>query len=511
MGFMNIFKHFLGSDWGVHPDDHKRPAADAATRRLPVPPRVHLMLSQHVGAPSRPVVLVGQKVKKGELIAAAQGNISAPLHASTSGVVSAIGEITAPHASGLGGMAISIDADGDDAWLENELPADPFALSPAEIATRVAAAGVVGWGGATFPSSVKLNLGRRSGIDTLIVNGSECEPYLSCDDRLMRDKAADIVAGIRLMLVSTGAKVAKVGIEDNKPEAIAAMREAAARFGEIEITPVPARYPMGSDRQLIVELTGREVPSDARAADVGVIVHNVGTAYSVNQAVCLGRPLVSRLMTLNGAAVQAPGNYEVPLGTLISDWVAFAGGTQADVAKIVMGGPMMGTVLPHLRVPVVKGTSGILLLNAAEAAASEPEPCIRCGSCVKACPMGLLPLEMSARIRNDDMEGAVGLGLSDCIACGCCAYVCPSRIPLVQYFYHAKGDLSSRERAKLRTEATKKLAQQRQERLEREAREKAEAAAKRKAEREAAAAAKAAAEAAAKPVAVNAEKQGESA
>lgn len=502
MGFMNLFKHFLGKDWGVHPADHKRPASDVPTRKLPIPPRLHLMLSQHVGAPSRPIVLVGEKVKKGQLIAAAQGNISAPLHASTSGTISAIGEITAPHASGLTGMAISIDSDGEDAWIETEVIADPFSLSPEDIAKRVAAAGVVGLGGATFPSSVKLNLGRRSKIDTLIMNGSECEPYLSCDDRLMRDRAADIVTGIRLMLISTGAGEARVGIEDNKPEAIAAMREAAARFDNVSIFPVPARYPMGSDRQLIVELTGREVPSDARAADVGVIVHNVGTAYAVQQAVCLGRPLLSRVMTLNGGAAATPGNYEVPLGTLISDLVAFTGGTRGDVAKLVMGGPMMGTILPHMRVPVIKGTSGILLLDAKEAAGGEVEDCIRCGSCVKACPMGLLPLEMSARIRNDEMDAAADLGLADCIACGCCAYVCPSHIPLVQYFYHAKGDLYARERTKLRTEATKKMALQRQERLEREQREKVEAAAKRKAERAAAAAAAAAAEAA---------KQGESA
>lgn len=512
MGFMNLFKQFFSSEWGVHPDDHKRPAADKPVRKLPVPPRVHLMLAQHVGAPARPVVLVGQKVKKGELIAAAQGNISAPLHASTSGTISAIGEITAPHASGLPGMAISIDADGLDEWIECERPADPFALTPDAIAKKVAAAGIVGLGGATFPSSVKLNLGRRSKIDTLIMNGSECEPYLSCDDRLMRDRAAEIVAGIRLMLIATGAGCAKVGIEDNKPEAIAAMREAAAGFPEIGIFPVPARYPMGSDRQLIVELTGREVPSDARAADVGVIVHNVGTAYAVQQAVCLGRPLVTRLMTLNGGAAIEPGNYEVPLGTLISDFVAFTGGVSEPPAKLVMGGPMMGTILPGMQTPVVKGTSGVLLLSAAEVAAAEPEACIRCGSCVKACPMGLLPLEMSARIRNDEMDAAADLGLADCIACGCCAYVCPSHIPLVQYFYHAKGDLYARERGKLRTEATKKLAQQRQERLAREAREKAEAAAKRKAEREAAAQAKAAAEAASSPTfTVNAQNQGETA
>jgi len=489
MGFMNLFKTFLGHGWGVHPADHKQPAADAPARKLPVPPRLHLMLSQHVGAPAQPVVLVGQKVRKGELIAAAQGNISAPLHAPTSGIITAIGEITAPHASGLPGMAISLDTDGDERWVDSELPADPYALAPADIANRIAAAGVVGLGGATFPSSVKLNLGRRSSIDTLIINGSECEPYLSCDDRLMRDRASEIVSGIRLMLIATGAKVARVGIEDNKPAAIAAMREAASRFGEIAIHTVPARYPMGSDRQLIVELTGREVPSDARAADVGVIVHNVGTAWASHQAVCLNRPLVSRLMTLNGNATSMPGNYDVLLGTLVSDLIAFTGGQRGEIARLVMGGPMMGTVLPHTRVPVVKGTSGILLLDAAEAAAFEPEACIRCGSCVKACPMGLLPLEMSARIRNEDLDGAVGFGLVDCIACGCCAYVCPSHIPLVQYFYHAKGELSARQRSQLRSEATKKMASARQERLDREAREKVEAAARRKAERAAAQAA----------------------
>ncbi len=512
MELIKRIRHLLGDDWGVHPADHKRPAADAPGRRLPLPSRLHLMLAQHVGAPARPVVLVGQKVKKGELIAAAHGNISAPLHASTSGTISAIGEITAPHASGLPGMAISIDADGDDAWLERDRVADPFALSPVEIAARVAAAGVVGLGGATFPSSVKLNLGRRSQIDTLIVNGSECEPYLSCDDRLMRDRAADIVSGIRLMLIATGAGRAKVGIEDNKPEAIAAMREAAQRFAEVFVVPVPARYPMGSDRQLIVELTGREVPSDARAADVGVLVHNVGTARAVHEAVCENRPLVSRLMTVNGRAAARPGNYEVPFGTLVSDLVASSGGSKGDPARLVMGGPMMGSILPHARVPVIKGTSGILLLDAGEVAAFEPEPCIRCGSCVKACPMGLLPLEMSARIRNDELEAALALGLSDCIACGCCAYVCPSHIPLVQFFYHAKGELSARQRTQLRSEATKKMAQARQERLEREAREKLEAAARRKAERAAQQAAeKAARQAAEKAVAAAAARQGESA
>jgi electron transport complex protein RnfC len=488
MGFFE--KIFSTRHWGVHPDDHKRPAADVPVRSLPVPPHLFVPLSQHVGAAARPRVVVGQKVLKGECLAEAQGNISAPIHAPTSGTILAIDEITAPHPSGLPLLAVSIDPDGDDRWLDCQGLNDPFSETPQAIAKRVAEAGVVGLGGATFPSSVKLALGLRSEIDTLIVNGSECEPYLSCDDRLMRDKASEIVKGVRVMLHSTGAKQALVGIEDNKPEAIAAMRKAVEGYGEVKICPVPARYPMGSDRQLIVELTGREVPSDARAADVGVIVHNVGTANAVYQAIYLGRPLISRLMTLNGGAMKAPGNYEVRIGTMISDVLAYAGGFREEPARLIMGGPMMGSVLPHARVPVVKGTAGILAFSAAEVSEQESRHCIRCGSCIKACPMGLMPLEMAAYVRAEKLDGAEKIGLSDCISCGCCSYVCPSHIPLVQYFTYAKGALSAQTRAQLRQEAAKKLVQARQERLDREAREKQEAAARRKAERLAQAAAK---------------------
>ncbi|MEI7428974.1 MAG: electron transport complex subunit RsxC [Betaproteobacteria bacterium] len=496
MGLIEKFLHTLAAPkWGVHPDDHKRPAADAPLRTLPLPARLYMPLLQHVGQPARPVVLVGQKVLKGQLLAEPQGRISAPIHAPTSGTVAAIGEITAPHPSGLPFMAITIESDGSDRAIEADVPADPFALSPEEITELVAAAGVVGLGGATFPSSVKLALGKRTKVTTLIVNGGECEPYLSCDDRVMRDHATAVIDGVRIMMHAIGAIEALVGIENNKPESISAMKRAAAPFPEIKVKPVPARYPMGSDRQLIETLTGKEVPSDCRAADVGVIVNNVSTANAVHRAIRFGEPLVRRIVTINGGAVWQPGNILAPVGTLVSDLLTFAG-LKSEPARLLMGGPMMGIVLPHANVPIVKGTAGILAFTEEEIATPEAGPCIRCGTCTSVCPIGLLPLEMVANIRVDNLSGAEALGLSDCISCGCCAYICPSHIPLVQYFTHAKGELWSQERSKLRNEATKRLASERAERMEREAKEKAATAARRKAERAAQKAAEAAAAAA---------------
>jgi electron transport complex protein RnfC len=490
---MGLFeKFFKEPSWGVHPDDHKRPAADVPLRILPPPAKVYMPLQQHVGGAARPIVLVGQKVLKGQLLAEASGNISAPIHAPVSGTVSAIGDITAPHASGLGFTAITIENDFENRWIETTTVADPFALTPEEITKLTAAAGIVGLGGATFPAAAKFSLGRRLKVDTLIVNGGECEPYLSADDRIMRDRADQVVDGVRIVMRAIGATQALVGIEDNKPESIVAMRAAAKPYPEVKIRPVPARYPMGSDRQLIITLTGREVPADARAAEVGVLVHNVSTCAAVHQAVRYGRPLVERIVTINGGAVKNPGNIFAPVGTLVQELLDFCGLKEAP-ARIILGGPMMGTPLPHGLVPLVKGASGILAFDAQEAHIPDAGPCIRCGNCTRACPMGLLPVEMSAHIRAGDLDGAAKFMLGDCMSCGCCAYVCPSHIPLVQYFNHAKGELWAKERSKLRSEATKRLAEARAARLERETKEKAEAAARRKAER-AAQKAKAAAE-----------------
>lgn len=481
MGIRDLFK---GIGWGVHPhDDHKRPAADVPLRIMPLPKTLCVPLLQHVGAPAKPVVAVGDRVLRGQLIGAAQGNVSAPVHAPSSGIVSQIGEVTAPHPSGLPFMAITLELDGlDEAMATGPEMPDPFGMSPDEVSRRIAEAGIVGLGGATFPSAPKALLGRKMAVHTLVINGGECEPYLSSDDAVMRAYADEVIDGVRILMHATGATQALVGIENNKPEATAAMQRAAEPYASISICPVPARYPMGSDRQLVQVLTGKEVPSGARTASIGVLVNNVSTCAAIHRAVRQGEALYRRIVTVNGGAVATPGNVLAPIGVMVEDLLAYVG-LKETPARLVMGGPMMGIALPHAQVPTVKGCGGILALLPHEITHDEPSACIRCGSCVKACPMGLMPLDLCAHIHAGEYDKADEKGLDDCLACGCCAYVCPSHVPLVQTFYHAKGEIWKRTQQKKRMEFTKSLAQARKERLEREARERAEAAARRKAAR----------------------------
>lgn len=478
----------LSMTWGAHPEARKDPAASRNVEVLPLPRRLVIPLRQHVGAPATAVVRIGQRVRKGELIARGAGEFSAPVHASTSGWITAIGDFVAPHPSGLSTPAISLEADGRDEWIELNEVADPLTLSPEAIAACVREAGIVGMGGATFPSAVKLELGRRRKVERLIINGGECEPYLSCDDRLMRDRAGAVVDGARILRHAIGAREVLVGIEANKPAAIAAMRKAAQPFGEVTIRRVPNRYPMGSDKQLIRTLIGKEVPADGRAADVGVLVHNVATAYAVHRALRGGEPLVRRIVTVNGGAVAAPRNLEVPIGAPIRELFEHCGGFVDEPARLVVGGPMMGQQLATADAPVVKGISGVLALTRAEIARPEPLPCIRCATCVTACPMGLLPLEIAGFVRAGDLDRAADYGLADCVGCGCCAYLCPAHIPLVQYFDFAKGEMAARERTKAKQATLQLLANERSQRLAKDVREKAEAAAKRKAAKLAAAA-----------------------
>jgi electron transport complex protein RnfC len=420
---------------------------------------------------------------KGQLLAVSQGNISAPIHAPTSGVITDIMDFPAAHPSALPTPTLLLKPDGEDRWIDLPGEVDPFSLDPDEISLRVGAAGVVGMGGAAFPSKVKLSLGRRTQIQTLLINGGECEPYLTCDDRLMRERARQVVDGIMIMLHGLGCKESIVGIEDNKPEAYEAMRAAAAELGKgmVRVELVPSLYPMGWDKQLIRYLTNKEVPAGGRATDVGVLMHNVGTAYAVQQAIRYRKPLVSRIITVSGGAVGAPRNVEAPIGTPLASLLEYCGFRPEDAARYVMGGPMMGDALPHPNVPLVKGACGILALTCAEVAASDAKSCIRCSRCVSACPVGLLPLEMMSRIRAGQLESALGYGLKDCISCGSCSYACPSEIPLVHYFKYANGELLARDQANHKAEQTKKLAEEKLARIERQRQEAAAAAAARKA------------------------------
>ncbi|MDP2805005.1 MAG: electron transport complex subunit RsxC [Gallionellaceae bacterium] len=469
---------------GVHPEGRKDLSAQRHIRAVPLPKYLYISLQQHIGAPAVPIVQVGEQVLKGQLIAAAQGNVSSSIHAPTSGVIAALGDWNSPHPSGLSVPTITLQSDGEEQWIATEISNDPFTFSPEEISARVGAAGIVGLGGATFPAALKLNLSRSSGVHTLIMNGGECEPYLTCDDRIMRERAVEIVEGIRLIAIAVAAKEILVGIEDNKPEAIAAMQE-AAKGSSVKVVAMPSMYPMGSEKQIIQVLTGNEIPAGGRPADIGVLVHNVATAFAVQQAIRFGRPLISRIVTVSGGAIKAACNVEALIGTPVQELIDFADGYVQPATRLVLGGPMMGQQFTNTSVPVVKGTSGVLALTADEVGQAEASPCIRCSTCVRACPVGLLPLEMAAHIRIADLSGAVNLGLKDCIACGSCSYVCPAHIPLVHYFNYAKGDLAAQERIKLKQESTKKLAEARNERIARIERERAEAAAKRKAAREA--------------------------
>ena len=466
---------------GVHPAGRKQLTADKPVEDLPLPVLLHIPLQQHIGSPAAPVVHRGERVGKGQLLAHSQGAISAPVHAPTSGRIMGVGNYPAHHASGLSVPTITLKPDGEERWVDGEgPPADPFRLDPAEIATRVAAAGIVGMGGATFPSAVKLNLRTRYTLRTLVVNGAECEPYLTCDDRLMQEQAPAIVDGIRIMAYALGVENVVIGIENNKPAAQSAMQDAARAYPEIRIARLPVRYPMGSEKHLVQTLTGRETPARGLTADIGVVVHNVATAFAVHDALRHGRPLLSRVVTVSGGAIRAPKNLRILIGTPVEDLIDYCGGYTSAPARLISGGPMMGQPLPGTRVPMVKGSNGILALTRRETGDDTAMPCIRCARCVDACPCGLVPLEMASFIRSGNLEGAVGFGLLDCIACGSCAYVCPSSIRLVQYFNYARGELTARQRAEHRQTETRRLAEQRSIRMEKQKQARRETMARRR-------------------------------
>lgn len=452
---------------GIHPDYRKDLACEKAIVAMPMPATLYIPLQQHIGAPAEVLVAEGDRVKKGQMIARNQGAVSASQHAPTSGRIRTVTEVTAPHPSGLPQTTIVLESDGKDEWAELPGPiADPFTADAHTINERVSQSGIVGMGGAAFPSAIKLNLGEQKNLHTLLLNGAECEPYLTCDDRVMREYADEIIDGARIMAHALGTSRVVIGIEQNKPQAIEIMTRAAAAFPNVEVAAVPVQYPMGSERHLVQAITGLETPARKLTADLGIVVHNVSTARAVHDAVRNGRPLLARVVTVSGGAIREPKNVLTPIGTLVSDLVNFCGGFAQRPERVINGGPMMGQPMPGLDVPVVKGTSGILALTAAEINDRPTESCIRCGSCITVCPCGLSPVEMSAFIRKDKLEVAAKLGVMDCFSCGSCSYVCPSHIPLVHYFNYAKGVLNDLERERQKNERIKTLAEVRTIRIE---------------------------------------------
>lgn len=425
---------------GIHPPDKKELSADKPVAETKQPRRVVVPLSQHLGAPCKPIVAVNQEVKKGELIGEPTGFVSAPVHSSVSGKVISIGEF--PNAMGRMVTSIVIENDGREEWTLLEDNPDYMNLSPEELKEKIKNAGIVGMGGAAFPTVVKLSPPKEKPIDTVIINGSECEPYLTGDYRLMLEHPKEILEGLKILMKILGVNKGFAGIEDNKPAAIKSMEEAASGLEGIEIRPLHTRYPQGAEKMLIKAVTGREVPPRALPMDVKVIVHNTGTAYAIFEAVRYGKPLIDRVVTVSGEGINEPKNLFVKTGTLISHLIGECGGLKEEGVKVLSGGPMMGFAISSLDIPVTKGTSGIVALTEKEIAHAESfGPCIRCGRCIDACPMGLMPSMLSVYAEKGFYEGAKEYHLFDCFECGCCTYVCPSKRPVVQLVRLAKSQV----------------------------------------------------------------------
>jgi electron transport complex protein RnfC len=459
---------------GVHPPGHKEGSNTRPIHAAPLPRQLVIPLRQHIGNPAKPVVNVGERVLKGQLIAAADGVISTAVHASSSGVVSAIGMAPVPHISGLPDECITIETDGRDEWIEHS-PIDYQAMSPTVLRMQLRDMGLAGLGGAVFPSAVKLNPGAAQTCPTLIINGGECEPWITCDDVLMRTHADEILQGVAVMRHLLGCTEILVGIEDNKPEAIAAMQAAAAKMDfAVETVSLPTCYPGGGAKQMIETLTGKQVPTGKLSTDIGIQVFNVGTAYALARAVHHGEPLISRLVTVTGYVLR-PQNIEALIGTPFNTLIQVAGDREGSTG-VLMGGPMMGLPIPDLAVPVVKATNCILVKSNELFPPLPPTlPCIRCTRCADACPAELQPQELFRFAKVDDFGRAQEYHLFDCIECGCCSYVCPSHIPLVDFYRYAKSEIWAREKDKRASD----LARERHEfRLFRQEREKAEKAEK---------------------------------
>ncbi len=441
---MNTFR--IG---GVHPHDNKQYSAHQPITECPLPQKAIIPLVQHIGAPAQPVVEKGQKVKVGELIAKAGGFVSANIHSPFSGTITKIDSTL--DAWGMRMPAIFIDVEGDE-WLDNIDRTSALVrecqLEGKAIVDKIAEAGIVGLGGACFPTHVKLLPPPGKKAEVLIVNGVECEPYLTCDHQLMLEHGEEIIVGIQILMRALNIQKAIIGIEKNKPDAIKHMQDLASKVLGVEVKPLKLKYPQGGEKQLIDACIGRQVPSGALPIEVGAVVDNVATIYAVYEAVQKNKPLISRVMTVTGKSMTKPGNYSVRFGTPLSDVVALAGGVPEDTGKIIGGGPMMGRAMNNINMPANKRVSGLLFMPEKESVRVEPENCIRCGKCVSACPMGLEPYLLSKQAQLQMWDEMEQHSVMDCIECGCCLYTCPSHQPLLDYIRMGKAKVGGIIRAR---------------------------------------------------------------
>lgn len=429
---------------GIHPHDHKSLAKDRAIEPLPVPSEIVLPMSQHIGVPCAPTVKKKDEVKVGQVIGEPDPSnprrfVSAPVHASVSGKVVAVEP--RPHPLGKDTLAVVIENDGRDEWAEGVLQeTDPSSLDGDAIKARILAAGIVGMGGATFPTHVKLSPPPETTIDTVILNAAECEPYLTCDYRLMLERPGEMIEGLQLLGRTVTATTLMIGVEANKADAFEVLATAAAGRG-VQVEMCKVRYPQGAEKQLIYALTGRKVPAGGLPLAVGVIVQNVGTALAVREAVRFNRPLIERVVTVTGEGVERPANYLVRLGTPVSALLD-AAGLRPEARRLILGGPMMGIAQATAEVPVIKGTSGVLVLPGEARVAWRA--CISCGKCVDACAMNLMPNEISIACETHNVDAIAATAILDCFECGSCTYVCPAKRPIVHWVKFGKAELMKR-------------------------------------------------------------------
>ena len=467
---------------GLKLPGHREITASTPITQAPMPPLLVLPLQQHIGEPAECLVQPGDTVYRGQPIARQVGEISAGLHAPTSGTVLAIEDRPVPHPSGLQAPCIVIETDGEDRAGKTAPRVDYHDLPRDELCDRIRAAGIVGLGGAGFPTQVKLGCNERP-IKLLIINAVECEPYIACDNRMMQERAAEVIEGVRILQHAVQPTECIIAVEDGMHEAESALQSELDRANGtgITLTRVPEIYPSGGERQLIKVLTGEEVPSQGFPADIGIICQNVGTTAAVYNAVFNQQPLVSRIVTVTGKGVSHPQNIEALIGTPVSHLIAAAGGYSAHVDRLLIGGPMMGYAVANDDIPVTKTMNCILAVTRDEMPAPPPaEPCIRCGKCTDACPADLLPQQLYWYARSSNLDAAQDYNLFDCIECGCCAYVCPSHIPLVQYYRHAKAEIWAREQQTRAADIARQRHEARQARLERIKQERAARMARKK-------------------------------